>query len=270
MNNIDIIGQKFNRLLVLEKTTIKNNHGIYKYKCLCDCGNISYVRRYELIKGTTKSCGCWNKDRIRKHSKHTSRTYNTYQHMLQRCYNSKCDAYQNYGSRGIKVCEQWLGKGGFLKFYEDMGDAPEGLSLDRKDKNGNYEPSNCRWATPLEQSNNQRRNLNITFNGETLTLTQWARKTNISPSTIKNRLTSGWSIEKVLTTSVINANTSFKKKSLLYKKVLSVLISISSEQNEPLLLKYAELISERIFHEIRNSRIVEYNGVKIIQEKNNS
>jgi hypothetical protein len=106
--------------------------------------------------------------------------------------------FDNYGGRGITVCERWLS---FENFYEDMGDRPEGMTLDRHpDFNGNYEPGNCRWATDTEQHNNTRANRVISHNGETKTLTQWARSLGIEPGTLKERIRKGWSIEEALST----------------------------------------------------------------------
>lgn len=130
-----------------------------------------------------------------------SRAYRSWNYMLQRCYNAKNTKFPLYGGRGISVCERWHH---FPNFLEDMGECPEGLSLDRKDSNGNYEPNNCRWATPIEQSNNIRTNRFLEFNGSRKTMAQWAREIGCSAATLTNRLKRGWSLEKTLTTAGAN------------------------------------------------------------------
>jgi hypothetical protein len=102
--------------------------------------------------------------------------------MIQRCYNPNRDGYKNYGGRGIKVCERWHI---FENFYNDVGDCPEGLTLDREDNNKDYAPENCRWATNKEQSNNTRRNHRVTYKGETKTLSQWAQDLGINKSKLR-------------------------------------------------------------------------------------
>ena len=105
--------------------------------------------------------------------------------MMARCFDQSNKKYDNYGGRGITVCDQWLQ---FENFYADMGERPKGLTIERIDNNGHYESGNCRWATWKEQANNTRRNRRITFGGESLTLTEWARRLSISPSTLHGRL----------------------------------------------------------------------------------
>jgi hypothetical protein len=121
--------------------------------------------------------------------------------MMTRCRNPKCSQFKNYGARGITVCERWRE---FINFYTDMGPKPTpSHSLDRIDPNGMYEPTNCRWATPTEQSENKRDTVRVAFDGETLTLCEWARRLGIKRSTLDYRLhVAGWSIEDALTTPV--------------------------------------------------------------------
>lgn len=120
--------------------------------------------------------------------------------MRTRCRDPKCKAYHLYGGRGITVCDRWVGESGFANFLTDMGEPPSKLhSIDRfPDKNGNYEPGNCRWATRTEQGNNTRRNIMMTFQGRTQTMTQWANEIGVKPNTLLKRLRSGWSHEKAL------------------------------------------------------------------------
>lgn len=130
------------------------------------------------------------------HGKTHSSTYQSWGCMIQRCTNKKHLNYKDYGGRGITICEKWLT---FSGFYEDMGDRPEGTSLDRKDNEKGYCKDNCRWLSQKEQSNNTRANVRITFNGETLTVSQRAEKTGIKRGTLNNRLFRGkWPLELAL------------------------------------------------------------------------
>jgi hypothetical protein len=133
-----------------------------------------------------------------------TRTFHIWNHIKARCSNPKHPAFKDYGGRGITVCQRWLD--GFENFLADMGECPPGKSIDRfPDKNGNYEKSNCRWATPKEQANNRRprshqnRNAKIyTLNGESHTLKDWGKKIGMKPYTILGRIRSGWPLDKAL------------------------------------------------------------------------
>ena len=204
----DLTGLKFGFLTVLEKTE-KRVGGSVIWKCICDCGNTTEVSSGNLHSEHTKSCGCHkskvsSETCIETFTKHghgklgnISKTYSTWLHMLDRCNNSKNDSYKNYGGRGIKICERWYD---FAVFLEDMGERPTGKTLDRIDVNGNYEPSNCRWATIQEQHNNKRGNRKFNYNGETLTISQLAHKYGIDRANLSYRLKSGWPIDKALNT----------------------------------------------------------------------
>lgn len=198
----DLEGRKFGRLTVMGyagKITLSN------WFCRCDCGNITKVYAGSLKSGDTTSCGCFNKERVREvkttHGHNTkdkvSRTYRTWQNMLDRCKNPNSQQFKNYGGRGIQVCDRWQK---FENFLADMGEKPNGLSLDRKDNDLGYFKENCRWATIVEQNNNKRTNRYLTFKRKTQTFAQWEHELGFNPSTIKNRLYSGWSVEKTLTT----------------------------------------------------------------------
>jgi hypothetical protein len=118
--------------------------------------------------------------------------------MRQRCHYPASISYRNYGARGIKVCDRWINS--FENFYADMGDRPEGTSLERIDNDRDYEPGNCAWATKPEQGTNQRTNRFIEHAGQRLTLMQWSRLTGLSKHTIYRRLKIGWPVDKALTT----------------------------------------------------------------------
>lgn len=121
--------------------------------------------------------------------------FDIWRHMMARCRNPKWRNYKLYGGRGIDVCERWMD---FWNFVADMGPRPTGQTIERKDNNGNYEPGNCRWATPAEQGNNRRTNVLITVNGETKTMSQWSRETGIGLTTIRARLARGWAPDDVV------------------------------------------------------------------------
>jgi hypothetical protein len=124
-------------------------------------------------------------------------TYRIWRDMKSRCSNPNRKDYRYYGGRGIKVCERWLE---FSNFLADMGERPEGLTLERKDNNLGYSKENCRWATRAEQNLNSRNNRNITYAGKTLCIRQWALNLGIREATIRNRLDRlGWSIDRTLT-----------------------------------------------------------------------
>lgn len=196
MKFIDLIGRKFGLLTVIKKTDKKCN-GKIVWECLCDCGNIVEVTGNHLRSGSVKSCGCIMK--THGHSggidKKPSDTYTCWRSMIQRCYNNKNKRYKDYGGRGITVCEEWKY---FTNFLSDMGERPNGKSIDRIDVNGNYEPSNCRWATTKEQQNNLRNNRKVVYNGKTLTITELAEIFDIDRYVLYARLKrAGWNIEKV-------------------------------------------------------------------------
>ena len=203
---INLIGQKFGRLTVQELAGRDGKH--LMWNCVCDCGNSKRVQGNSLRSGHTKSCGCFNKEQIKKsntthgYTKHNkqSREYVCWQSMISRCEKPHARGYNRYGARGIKVCEEWHK---FENFIRDMGNCPQNKTLDRTDNNGGYRPDNCRWATSEEQNNNRRDNRFIDYKGERKTLSQWARKLDINVMTLKSRLNKyHWSEEKALTTPI--------------------------------------------------------------------
>lgn len=123
--------------------------------------------------------------------------YGSYHSMMDRCYRETAKNYQNYGGRGIKVCEEWHNILAFEKWVHDSG-YKKGLTLERIDVNKDYSPENCKWATPREQANNRRNTIYLEYHGETRTISEWAEKLGINHSTLKNRIHRGWTVEKAL------------------------------------------------------------------------
>lgn len=195
---IDMTGKKFNRLTVLRRDGYASGYTV-KWLCLCDCGNTTSVSGSKIRSGWTQSCGCLASETRAAASLTHGRTdtpeHNTWESMIQRCTNQKNPNYPFYGGRGIAVCERWRK---FENFYADMGPRPEGMTLDRVDSNGNYEKSNCRWATHAQQQSNLRNNRNILVGEKLVTIAEASRLTGIPPGTIRKRIKLGWSIRDAL------------------------------------------------------------------------
>lgn len=174
-----------------------------KWICQCDCGKKSNVVTSNLLRGQSKSCGCRkpevSRQNMLRHGLADSRIHRSWMSMRQRCLNQNDRAYKNYGGRGIGISDRWLA---FENFAQDMGSMPDGYELDRINVNGNYEPTNCRWANPKTQANNKRNNRILEIDGISKTLTQWCESTGITKSAAQKRLALGWSVEKTFATSV--------------------------------------------------------------------
>jgi hypothetical protein len=191
------IGDRFGLLTIIDIGKYDHQQWLV---CACKCGNKKEVRKHSLISGATQSCGCTRRRNVwKKHGKHGTPTYRSWCSMKARCKNIHRDGAHSYVLKGIRVCDRWML---FENFLSDMGEAPLGKTIDRIDPDGNYEPSNCRWATSKEQGNNRTNNHVLIMNGESLTVTQWSEKLGIRVDTILLRLTRGWPVEKALRTSV--------------------------------------------------------------------
>lgn len=181
---IDLVGQRFSKLVVLSEAG-RTSDGKVTWLCQCDCGNTKIVSGRHLRRGSVKACGCMQFIANKRHGMHATKIYKTWNGMVSRCTNPRNSRWNDYGGRGIEVCDRWKS---FEGFYADMGDCPEGMSLDRVDVNGNYEPQNCRWATPKQQSRNRRDNRFVSWRGQTLTVAEWAEKMGMSKSVVLFRL----------------------------------------------------------------------------------
>lgn len=198
----NIVGQIFGRLTVIERIGSRTSAAGLKaifYKATCECGGKWEGMACTLRKKNgTKSCGCAKENGgTIIHGLVGTREYRIYYKMIERCTNPKSDKYLHYGGRGILICERWLSD--IKNFISDMGFAPSPKhSIDRIEVNGNYEPSNCRWATQKEQMNNTRSNKIIEFNGEKLTLSHWCDRFNTSAHLVRGRVRKGWEFERAL------------------------------------------------------------------------
>lgn len=201
MKNKDIIGQVFGKLTVIKRNEkVKSTHVVYE--CVCECGETTNVRRQSLLNGSTRSCSCISREaaseRLRKHGLSKTPEYVAWVDMIQRCTNPNKKSYVSYGARGIKICDRW--QRSFENFYDDMGPRPQGMSIDRINNDGNYEPKNCRWTTLREQYRNQRKTRFFSYKGESKTISEWSKIFNITRHTLRMRLKNGWGVEKSLTT----------------------------------------------------------------------
>lgn len=204
----DISGSRFGSLTVVcMNGRITTPCGSIKttYECVCDCGNRITTKRSNLVNGYTKSCGCLITEVLIKrnttHGLSRSRAYKSWTNLIQRCTNKNNTKWSDYGGRGISVCDRWLAS--FENFFEDMGECKYPLEIDRINNEGNYEPGNCRWATRKEQANNTRFSVHITFNGETNSLTDWARIAGVTVSTMHTRLKNKWPLERAFSAKKI-------------------------------------------------------------------
>jgi hypothetical protein len=191
MHLLDLTGRQYGRWGVLQRAPNQGRH--VQWLCRCICGTTQSVSSTNLIQGISTSCGCLHREVISTHHGTGSPEYNAWAAMKSRCYTTSNVGYPYYGARGVTVCQRWLHD--FPAFLADMGCRPSpDHSVDRIDPFGDYSPGNCRWATHTEQDNNKRESRLVTFQGETLTVTQWARRQGLSASTLFNRIKSGWPI----------------------------------------------------------------------------
>ena len=218
----DLTGQRFGRLVVLERVedhVLSGGYSYPKWRCVCDCGNEIDVLAKRLKSNMTKSCGCYRRE-VASELEHTThgdsnnpqyvRLYNIWRGMRRRCNCETNSIFHHYGGRGITICQEWNSYVNFKTWALNNG-YNDSLSIDRIDVNGNYEPSNCRWVTAKEQNVNRRNNRYITYRGETKAATVWALELGIAPNVFLRELSRfDDDVEKVINYQVKRYNQLFE------------------------------------------------------------
>lgn len=200
----DLRGNKFGKLTPLEIVGRSNSRKML-WLCKCDCGNKCVVLGNSLTSGNTKSCGCSRYGNNKKYGStkaHGQRLYNIWCGIKDRCYNKNSNAYVYYGYKGVIMCEEWLNDFCAFRDWALQNGYKDSLTIDRIDVNGNYEPLNCRWATMKEQANNRTNSHYLTFEGKTMTISEWAKELNIKQSIVRQRIWKGWTTDRALTQPV--------------------------------------------------------------------
>lgn len=190
---IERTGEIHGRLRVIGRSPLR--HARAYWDCICDCGKSTTVRGDHLKEGRIQSCGCIKDEQRFVHGMSRTPIYRCWAKMKERCSNPRSPQAKDYGGRGITVCERWQV---FESFYEDMGDPPPGLSLDRINNELGYFKENCRWATDKQQVDNRRCTRNVTINGETMCMKDWCRKLGVSYSTARARVRRGLTNSRAL------------------------------------------------------------------------
>jgi hypothetical protein len=190
---LDLVGQRFEKLLVLEKVDKEGSIHSF-FLCRCDCGEEKVIRGKDLTAGKVKSCGNHAVEAIKKanttHGDSKSRLYNIHKSMIARCYRSSEKCFHDYGGRGIRVCDDWLGDCGYLNFksWAMSNGYSDQLTIDRIDVNGNYEPNNCRWSDWFVQVSNRRITLKVEIDGEEKSLSNWCRELDLRYDSVWKRI----------------------------------------------------------------------------------
>lgn len=204
----DITGDRFGRLVAVSHS--RNRDGCSQWVCECDCGNQATVRAGYLRSGKTKSCGCLKAEMLsggiaKTHGHYGTGTHKSWDSMIQRCTNPADPSWSRYGGQGVIVDPAWLAS--FESFLADMGVRPRGKTLDRfPDCHGNYEPGNCRWATPAEQANNKRNSRTIEYNGAILNGRELAALTGMNYHTVRQlAFSKGLNVEQILERAKVKA-----------------------------------------------------------------
>lgn len=199
---VDLTGRRFGWLTVVSETDERRGHSVV-WLCKCDCGTYKRISAQYLKSGRVLSCGCYNKTKELRHGMSHTRLHHAWQSMIDRCVNPNNKEYANYGGRGIKVCDKWMNN--FEAFADwsfanefDMTAPRDKCTLDRIDVNGNYEPSNCRWADMKTQCRNRRNNVVIECDGESHCLSEWAEILGEPYTKLASRHRRGWSPYEIL------------------------------------------------------------------------
>lgn len=208
MPPLELAGKSFGLLTAIAIVGKRDKCNVWR--CVCVCGNETTATASQLTHGARRSCGCGKyasraprpdvaaKNRANaKHGLCDTPTYRSWQQMRKRCQNPDDKDYHNYGERGITVCDKWQE---FLGFIGDMGMRPKGYTLGRIDNDGNYEPGNCRWETPVQQGRNKRVNVLVSFNGKSQCVAEWAEEVGLERKTLEYRIRIGWDASRALTT----------------------------------------------------------------------
>lgn len=198
-------GKRFGKLVVIGEADDyiqPNGRRRSRVSCLCDCGNTIDVLRENVVSGKTKSCGCYRRtvssNARKSHGDSESLLYGVWLSMKRRCDNENVPHYEDYGKRGITVCDEWQHSYESFRDWAMQNGYHEGLSIDRINNDMGYSPTNCRWADSKTQANNRRSNRKLTYNGETHNVTEWAELLGINPKTLFNRIYRGLDIEHIL------------------------------------------------------------------------
>lgn len=219
----DLTGQRFSRLIVVKELppiTDVNNRKYHYWLCKCDCGKYTKATTQNLIGGSVGSCGCLKEETLGKsgyiHGLRNSRFYSILNSMKQRCNNPQHPNYPNYGGRGIKICDEWNQPNSLPIFTEWAlsNGYQDGLTIDRIDVNGNYEPSNCRWATRKEQARNTRRNVFVSYKERKYTLSEFSETINIDRRKVSYYLKKGLTPEEIEERFSTNDNNMRRQKSI--------------------------------------------------------
>lgn len=197
---LDLAGLRFGRLLVIDKAEKVGARGRTFWRCECDCGKTAEVSGARLRDATkpTRSCGCLRRETsaavCRSRTTHNlggTRIYNIWRKMTLRCASPDDHAWPDYGERGIRVCDEWANDPAAFAAWAHSNGYAASLTIERIDNNGNYEPSNCRWATRKEQARNKRNNFNVQVGGTSMCATDWQKATGVCRKVIANRIRAG-------------------------------------------------------------------------------
>lgn len=186
---IDLTGRTFGRLKVIGFAG-RDKHRHLLWTCVCECGSVRDVAQWNLLVGSTVSCGCYAAQRaskqLKRHGFYSSKYYSRWHDMMRRCYNPKDVHYDRYGGRGIGVCKEWHDVGKFIDWCESQN-PDDGMTIDRIDNDSGYSPDNCRFVPLKDNQNNRSSNRKIEYNGKMKTVSEWAEETGINASTLFSR-----------------------------------------------------------------------------------
>lgn len=200
---VDITGRTFGRLRVVRRDQKAN--GRDPWACVCSCGVTKTIEGGSLRRGLTQSCGCLQRERTAaahlEHGRSETREYRIWTGMVQRCTNPSASNFERYGGRGIRVAEEWVGPGGFERFFSSIGPSPSGThSIERINNARGYEPGNVQWSTARDQARNTRRNRIVVYMGAARCVAEWSDILSLPRAVIYSRLDRGWSPERALST----------------------------------------------------------------------